>query len=135
MELAAFSQISMAGKANTQSPFPGGFWPVESSADVSKTINFAQIKPLTQEQQEHQVLLLKINTMESKMDELTKLVKQLFNDRFAKYVGTKEACKILKIGRTTLMERIKAGEYPFAFQDQTGHWRFSTNDLYRSMGE
>lgn len=49
------------------------------------------------------------------------------------YVGTKEACMILGIGRTTLMERIKAGEYPFAFQDSTGHWRFKVSELERSM--
>lgn len=51
----------------------------------------------------------------------------------AQYVGTKEACSILGIGRTTLMQRIKDGVYPFAFQDKTGHWRFSVNELQRSI--
>lgn len=66
---------------------------------------------------------------------LADMIKQLHDDRFPKFVGTKEACSILGIGRTKLLERINEGDLPFAFKDQTGHWRFGINDLYRSIGQ
>lgn len=69
--------------------------------------------------------------LERKVDLLTDMVRQLVSDRYPKYIGTKQACTILGIGRTKFLERLAAGDYPFAFKDQTGHWRISLNDLYR----
>ena len=76
-----------------------------------------------------------LERLEKKVDKLTELVCQLVNNRYPKFVGTKEACSILGIGRTKLLERINEGDLPFAFKDQTGHWRFGINDLYRSIGQ
>ena len=111
----------------------GGFVPTVSSSPLTNPQE--QIKLLSPDQQEHLVLLLKVNSLETKIDGLTDLVKKLCDARFPQYVGTKEACTILGIGRTTLMDRISAGYYPFAFQDQSGRWRFNLNDLYRSIGQ
>lgn len=60
-------------------------------------------------------------------------LKRLEAATLKQYVGTQEACTILGIGRTTLMERINNGLYPFAFKDDTGHWRFSVQELQRSI--
>lgn len=48
------------------------------------------------------VLLLKINQLEDKVDTLSGLIRQLMADRYPRYVGTKEACRILGIGSTTM---------------------------------
>ena len=76
-----------------------------------------------------------LERLEQKVDKLSELVSQLVINRYPKFVGTKEACSILGIGRTKLLERINEGDLPFAFKDQTGHWRFGLNDLYRSIGQ
>lgn len=76
-----------------------------------------------------------IQRLEQKVDLLTDMVRQLASNRYPRYIGTKEACSILGIGRTKLLERINEGDLPFAFKDQTGHWRFGINDLYRSIGQ
>ena len=55
------------------------------------------------------VLLLKINQLEDKVDTLSGLIRQLMADRYPRYVGTKEACRILGIGSTTMDKRLQAG--------------------------
>ena len=84
-----------------------------------------------QNQKEHTVLLLKMNKMQQDIDMLTELVKELRAELNPRYVGTAEACKILGVGRTVLMDRLNSGFYPFAFKDQSGRWKMSTADLYR----
>lgn len=84
-----------------------------------------------QNQKEHTVLLLKMNKMQQDIDMLTELVKDLRAELNPRYVGTTEACKILGVGRTVLMDRLNSGFYPFAFKDQSGRWKMSTADLYR----
>lgn len=80
------------------------------------------------------VLLLKINRLEEKVDALSTMMRQLMSDRYPKYVGTKEACKILGIGSTTMDKRLKAGYYPFAIKEN-GRWRFPLAELYRFQGQ
>ena len=81
---------------------------------------------------EHQVLLLKVNKLEEKLDLALDMIKELTAARYPKYIGTKEACRILGISRTTLMNRLGKGVYPFAFKDrESGEWRFNEADLYR----
>ena len=80
---------------------------------------------------EHTVLLLAMNKMQSQIDNLTDLVRELRAEMSPRYIGTAEACKILGVGRTVMMDRLKSGYYPFAFKDNSGHWRMSTVDLYR----
>lgn len=87
--------------------------------------------PAKQPDMEHQVLLLKVNKLEEKVDSLTDLVRELRAEMNPRYIGTAEACKILGVGRTVMMDRLKSGYYPFAFKDSSGHWRMSTVDLYR----
>ena len=84
-----------------------------------------------QNQKEHTVLLLKMNKMQQDIDMLTELVKDLRAELHPRYIGTAEACKILGVGRTVLMDRLNSGFYPFAFKDQSGRWKMSTADLYR----
>jgi len=80
------------------------------------------------------VLLLKINRLEEKVDALSAMMRQLMRDRYPKYVGTKEACKILGIGSTTMDKRLKAGYYPFVIKEN-GRWRFPLAELYRFQGQ
>ena len=87
--------------------------------------------PVKQLDMEHQVLLLKVNKLEDKVDRLTDMVRDLLSQLNPRYIGTAEACKILGVGRTVMMDRLKSGYYPFAFKDNSGHWRMSTVDLYR----
>ena len=82
-------------------------------------------------QKEHTVLLLKMNKMQDTIDVLTDMIKELRAEMNPRYIGTAEACKILGVGRTVMMDRLKSGYYPFAFKDNSGHWRMSTVDLYR----
>lgn len=82
-------------------------------------------------QKEHSVMLLMINNLQEKVDSLTDLVRELRAEMNPRYIGTAEACKILGVGRTVMMDRLKSGYYPFAFKDNSGHWRMSTVDLYR----
>lgn len=86
------------------------------------------------------VLLLKINSLEDKIDkltalsdELTSMVNRLLGDRYPRYVGTSEACKILGISGTTMDKRLKAGYYNFAVKEN-GRWRFPLAELYRFQG-
>ena len=74
-----------------------------------------------------------LNLMAIELKGVKESLKRLEAATLQQYVGTKEACTILGIGRTTLMDRINAGDYPFAFKDNTGHWRFSVKDLQRSI--
>ena len=87
--------------------------------------------PAKQPDMEHQVLLLKVNKLEEKLDICLDLIRELKEDKYPRYIGTSEACKILGVGRTVMMDRLKSGYYPFAFKDNSGHWRMSTVDLYR----
>lgn len=80
------------------------------------------------------VLLLKINKLEEQVEKLTGMVSQLCYDRYPRYVGTKEACKILGIGSTTMDKRLQAGYYPFAFKEN-GRWRFLLAELYKFAGQ
>lgn len=80
------------------------------------------------------VLLLKINQLEEKVDRMSDLVRQLSADHYPRYVGTREACKILGIGSTTMDKRLQAGYYPFAVKEN-GRWRFSLAELYRFAGQ
>ena len=84
---------------------------------------------------EHEVLLLKIASLENKIDQLGDIIQALHSERFPKYVGTTEACKILGISRSLMMQRLKAGVYPFAFKDCGGNWRFNLSDLYRFQNQ
>ena len=88
-----------------------------------------------QNQKEHTVLLLKMNKMQQDIDMLTELVKDLRAELHPRYIGTAEACKILGIGRTKMMERLNSGFYPFAFKDQSGRWKMNQADLYRFSGQ
>ena len=80
------------------------------------------------------VLLLKLNKLEEQVETLTGMIRQLCNDRYPRYVGTKEACKILGIGSTTMDKRLQAGYYPFAFKEN-GRWRFLLAELYKFAGQ
>lgn len=80
------------------------------------------------------VLLLKLNKLEEEVETLTGMIRQLCNDRYPRYVGTKEACKILGIGSTTMDKRLQAGYYPFAFKEN-GRWRFLLAELYKFAGQ
>lgn len=80
------------------------------------------------------VLLLKINSLEDKVDTLSGLIRQLMADRYPRYVGTKEACRILGIGSTTMDKRLQAGYYPFAIKENN-RWRFPLAELYRFAGQ
>ena len=87
------------------------------------------------------VLMLKLNNLESKVDTLTELVgslaaqiRQLQADRYPKYVGTREACRILGISGTTMDKRLKAGYYTFAIKEHN-RWKFPLNELYRFQGQ
>jgi len=80
------------------------------------------------------VLLLKINQLEDKVDTLSGLIRQLMADRYPRYVGTKEACRILGIGSTTMDKRLQAGYYPFAVKENK-RWRFPLAELYRFAGQ
>ena len=84
---------------------------------------------------EHSVLLLMINNLQDKVDRLTDLVRDLQGQLNPRYIGTAEACKILGVGRTVMMDRLKSGYYPFAFKDETGHWKMNTVDLYRFQNQ
>jgi len=79
---------------------------------------------------EHQVLLLKVNKLEEKLDLCLDLIKELKADKYPRFVGTREACKVLGIGRSTLMSRVGKGVYPFAVKDkESGEWRFNLFEL------
>lgn len=81
---------------------------------------------------EHQVLILKINKLEEKLDMALDLIKELTAAKYPKFIGTRQACRILGISRSTLMDRLSKGIYPFAFKDkESGEWRFNEADLYR----
>lgn len=80
------------------------------------------------------VLLLKLNSLEGQIEVLTDMVRQLMNDRYPRYVGTTEACKILGIGSTTMDKRLKAGYYPFAIKEN-GRWRFPLAELLRFQNQ
>ena len=85
---------------------------------------------------EHQVLLLKINKLEEKLDMALDLIKELVAAKYSKFIGTKDACRILGISRSTLMDRVGRGVYPFAFKDdESGEWRFNQAELYRFMNK
>lgn len=86
-------------------------------------------------QKEHTVLLLKMNKMQEDIDTLTDLVKKLSSELHPRYIGTAEACKILGVGRTKMMERLNSGFYPFAFKDQSGRWKMNQADLYRFQNQ
>lgn len=83
---------------------------------------------------EHEVLVLKIDQLEDKVDILMELVRQLSADRYPRFVGTSEACRILGIGHTTMDKRLAAGYYPFAVKEN-GRWRFPLAELYRFAGQ
>lgn len=79
---------------------------------------------------EHQVLLLKVNKLEEKLDEALDLIKELTAAKYPRLIGTSEACRVLGISRSTLMARISKGAYPFAFKDkESGEWRFNLLEL------
>ena len=80
------------------------------------------------------VLLMKLNKLEDQVQNLTDMVRQLTADRYPKYVGTSEACKILGIGHTTMDKRLQANYYPFAFKENN-RWRFPLAELYRFAGQ
>ena len=84
---------------------------------------------------EHTVLLLKINKMQETIDVLTDMVRELRAELHPRYIGTAEACKILGVGRTKMMERLNSGFYPFAFKDEGGRWKINTADLYRFQNQ
>lgn len=69
----------------------------------------------------------------TKIESLEKEIKQLQEDRYPRLVGMQEACKILDIKRTTMTKRLKAGYYPYAFQESSGQWRFPLNELTRNI--
>lgn len=76
------------------------------------------------------LMMAAVKELKDLVTELTREVRQLQADRYPRYVGVAEACQILGIGRRTMMTRLKAGYYPFAFQEN-GHWRFAYNELMR----
>lgn len=79
---------------------------------------------------EHQVLLLKVNKLEEKLDEALDLIRELTAAKYPRLIGTSEACRVLGISRSTLMARISKGAYPFAFKDkESGEWRFNLLEL------
>ena len=80
------------------------------------------------------VLLMKINKLTDQVEILTDMVRRLSQDRYPRYVGTKEACKILGIGSTTMDKRLQANYYPFAFKENN-RWRFPLAELYRFAGQ
>ena len=84
---------------------------------------------------EHTVLLLAMNKMQSQIDTLTEMVKDLRAELHPRYIGTAEACKILGVGRTKLMELLNSGYYPFAFKDESGRWKMNQADLYRFQNQ
>lgn len=81
-----------------------------------------------------QQLLLKIERLESKIDHLQDAISQLCADRYPRYVGVKEAGRILGVSRTTMSDRLNSNYYPFAIKEN-GHWRIPLNELYRFQGQ
>lgn len=74
-----------------------------------------------------------LSVLLTKIESLEKEIKQLQEDRYPRLVGMQEACKILDIKRTTMTNRLKAGYYPYAFQESSGQWRFPLNELTRNI--
>ena len=79
-------------------------------------------------------LLLILQKMESKIDLMQKTIDQLCADRYPRYIGVKEASKIVGASRTTMSGRLNSGFYPFAFKEN-GLWRIPLNELYRFQGQ
>lgn len=100
------------------------------TADVRpKRFPFGNV-PAKQPDMEHQVLLLKVNKLEEKLDICLDLIRELKADKYPRFIGTREACKVLGVGRSTLMSRVSKGVYPFAFKDkESGEWRFNLFEL------
>ena len=111
-------------------PSPSGV-SVQVDQELVRIAEMPQPKVPDLNQKEHSVMLLMINNLQEKVDSLTDLVRELRAEMNPRYIGTAEACKILGVGRTVMMDRLKSGYYPFAFKDNSGHWRMSTVDLYR----
>lgn len=106
---------------------------VESKVNPLKIKRKATTEPNPQDMAD-KVLLLKINQLEDKVDTLSDLIRQLMADRYPKYVGTREACRILGISGTTMDKRLKAGYYTFAIKENN-RWRFPLPELYRFQGQ
>ena len=85
-----------------------------------------------------ELIVQKLDNLQNAIAELAKVVRSTgevvnrFNS-IPRYVGMSEACKMLGISRSTMNNRLKTGNYPFAFQEN-GHWRFNTLQLERYAG-
>lgn len=111
---------------------------MESTTITPSQIRRTEVNPMRGADlnyREHSVMLLMINNLQEKVDRLTDLVRELQGQLNPRYIGTAEACKILGVGRTVMMDRLKSGFYPFAFKDQSGHWKMNTADLYRFQNQ
>ena len=111
---------------------------MESKTIMPSQIRRTEVNPMQGvdlNQKEHSVMLLMINNLQEKVDSLTDLVRDLRAELHPRYIGTAEACTILGVGRTVLLDRLKSGYYPFAFKDESGHWRMNTADLYRFQNQ
>lgn len=80
----------------------------------------------------------KLDALQNAIAELSKAVRSTGEavnriNLTSRYVGMTEACKMLGISRSTMNNRLKTGNYPFAFQEN-GHWRFNTLQLERYAG-
>ena len=111
---------------------------MESRTITPSEIRRTEVNPMRGadlNQKEHSVLLLMINNLQDKVDRLTDLVRDLQGQLNPRYIGTAEACRILGVGRTVMLDRLQSGYYPFAFKDESGHWRMNMADLYRFQNQ
>lgn len=86
------------------------------------------------DEQTAQAILAKLTSVEEKLEQVELALIRLEHDRYPRYVGTSEACKILGVGRTTMTERLAKGYYSFAFKEN-GQWQFPLNELYRFQSQ
>jgi len=89
---------------------------------------------MTAEQLEKQTLLLKINSLEDKMDKLTNMVHILIADRYPRFISLDEAARVVGVSRRTMSSRLNQGYYPFAYKEN-GQWKINLAELYKFQSQ
>ena len=89
--------------------------------DLEKTLDTMRYLREMLEEVRADVKMLRVEVVTLK-NELDKYKAQ------GKYMTTAEACAILRIGRTTMHERLTSGEYPWAVK-RHGKWLFPADKL------
>ena len=89
---------------------------------------------MTAEQLEKQTMLLKINSLEDKIDKLTNLVHILIADRYPRFISLDEAARVVGVSRRTMSSRLNQGYYPFAFKENS-QWKINLAELYKFQSQ